>query len=711
MSASTSKIPKKRRDLLESGLACLVCRYRKIKCDGIRPTCGRCLRHRKLCGYAEETPRARVKRLEETIQSLESEIAALRSNSSLPIHSAGGTESHLSSRISWLATLPLLERMQQLHTPKGLHVPETIPIFPVSTLSSNIPFASAEEQSFSHPGEAYPRVITRVAVESALVNWDIQTEMPCRLQDYLLRIFLAHRFQFHSGPLVARLLEGVPSSPTYGRTLHPSLVNSVCLLACHISGGSMSSHEPFFVARTHSELEASLAFADRLMDLLLASTLLGVYFTRTRRYPEAYTTLSGAIRFTIACGLQPLTVAQRQSGSAALLPPRNDLEMIEQRHAWFALNVADRILTRESGLPSSLPEGAFAEIHSSACDINFQAFPVNTLQASDSDWFHHWASPSVLLNPGVFDVSRGIDHVCLRARMELLFEGIRLFRAHNREDAETNPVRRSSIPFWQTFNFLEASLFEYQKTVLSLNRNFGLVNGEYSELGFGCSIPQSGDPNGGAVFAGRPNPALFSAKVMMYSAMISLQNVLLESSYVSDISGEGMIPEARRKAVQAANGMAVLLKLVIFPSASVTDQSRTEAVYSPMSTIYRDVSLLVGILQSLSFLLSLRRVFQPHVWDASIVMAREIRTSHISPANEAEIDRLIGNLDIFQTLVTVLRDLGGSNPMDNEVQRLIGDCVRAFLDFSPPVSTGVGQYSDKIPAHMMCRDSGPYSFN
>jgi hypothetical protein len=91
---------------------------------------------------------------------------------------------------------------------------------------------------------------------------------------------------------------------------------------------------------------------------------------------------------------------------------------------------------------------------------------------------------------------------------------------------------------------------------------------------------------------------------MMYAAMISLQNALLESPQVVDMFGEGITTEACQKAVQAANGMATLLKLVISPSASVTGQSQAEAVFSPMSTVYRDVSLSVGILPDFGVSLS-----------------------------------------------------------------------------------------------------------
>ncbi|KAF8338874.1 uncharacterized protein EI90DRAFT_2424141 [Cantharellus anzutake] len=63
-----------------------------------KPTCGRCLRLGRPCEYAG-TPKSRVKRLEEKIQNLESEIAALRSNPTPPIHDTGGTEIYANSRI------------------------------------------------------------------------------------------------------------------------------------------------------------------------------------------------------------------------------------------------------------------------------------------------------------------------------------------------------------------------------------------------------------------------------------------------------------------------------------------------------------------------------------------------------------------------------------------------------------------------------------
>jgi hypothetical protein len=37
------------------GFACLVCRRRKVKCDGRRPTCVNCVRSKETCSYKEQT--------------------------------------------------------------------------------------------------------------------------------------------------------------------------------------------------------------------------------------------------------------------------------------------------------------------------------------------------------------------------------------------------------------------------------------------------------------------------------------------------------------------------------------------------------------------------------------------------------------------------------------------------------------------------------
>ncbi|KAF9785301.1 hypothetical protein BJ322DRAFT_1108757 [Thelephora terrestris] len=54
---------------LPRGKACLPCRYRRIKCDGVKPTCSRCKEKGRLCQYSEE----------KSGQELQQEVVALES--------------------------------------------------------------------------------------------------------------------------------------------------------------------------------------------------------------------------------------------------------------------------------------------------------------------------------------------------------------------------------------------------------------------------------------------------------------------------------------------------------------------------------------------------------------------------------------------------------------------------------------------------------
>ncbi|QRW00904.1 Fungal Zn(2)-Cys(6) binuclear cluster domain [Ceratobasidium sp. AG-Ba] len=78
---------------LHRGAACLECRRRKLKCDGVRPVCGCCERGRRPneCDY--DPPEGKAFRLQQRIRELEATIQAIeaqprRSNRSSPTGSA-----------------------------------------------------------------------------------------------------------------------------------------------------------------------------------------------------------------------------------------------------------------------------------------------------------------------------------------------------------------------------------------------------------------------------------------------------------------------------------------------------------------------------------------------------------------------------------------------------------------------------------------------
>ncbi|EIT81727.1 hypothetical protein AO1008_06961 [Aspergillus oryzae 100-8] len=60
------------------GFACLVCRRRKVKCDGRWPTCANCARLKETCSYKEKT--AYTVRLTEVLRSEQARVQELQNN-------------------------------------------------------------------------------------------------------------------------------------------------------------------------------------------------------------------------------------------------------------------------------------------------------------------------------------------------------------------------------------------------------------------------------------------------------------------------------------------------------------------------------------------------------------------------------------------------------------------------------------------------------
>ena len=65
-----SSVPKPKR------LACMICRKRKLKCDGLRPSCSTCSRLGHACAYDEQRRKSGPKR--GYVKALEERLSASR---------------------------------------------------------------------------------------------------------------------------------------------------------------------------------------------------------------------------------------------------------------------------------------------------------------------------------------------------------------------------------------------------------------------------------------------------------------------------------------------------------------------------------------------------------------------------------------------------------------------------------------------------------
>lgn len=99
-----------------------------------------------------------------------------------------------------------------------------------------------------------------------------------------LESFVRHRRHFAFEFNTTRFWERAMLPGSHKNSLHPALVTAMMLNACRFSHPSFRSHEARFIWRFRKDLSQSLAYVDRLLDFVKASTLIGAYFYTTARY-------------------------------------------------------------------------------------------------------------------------------------------------------------------------------------------------------------------------------------------------------------------------------------------------------------------------------------------------------------------------------------------------------------------------------------------
>lgn len=174
-------------------------------------------------------------------------------------------------------------------------------------------------------------------------------------------MFLPFRAHFGFPGDISRFMHDVKLPSSDPRSYHPALLSVMYLIACSLSGGGyMATFEGVFLGRVRQELESSLAYADRLTHFMVASNVLGMYYARAGRLVEAYNTVSATVRFAVGCGLH-LAILRGPLGRPGVVDgpilPKADAFESEERHAlWCSIYLADRVLSRAAGFPSSVPD-------------------------------------------------------------------------------------------------------------------------------------------------------------------------------------------------------------------------------------------------------------------------------------------------------------------------------------------------------------------
>lgn len=316
-------------------IACVVCRRRKLRCDGKRPSCGTCSRLGHECAYDEVRKKSGPKR---------------------------GYVKQLEARLAQVETLLKTQEQPQPQPPQGNNFPVAIPndstnIPDLPSLSNGIdePPSPSAGPAGQVPGASI--FLPPVVDHGETFGWDmislgLEEPLPTReVIDELNQIYFE---KIH------------PSQPILHRPRHlasmnlaPNIRPPVCLQYmtwCHAASVSekySNLHGLFYQrARKYAELDEMKGLGEGIVSLAHCQTwlLISSYEFRMMFFPRAWLSCGKASRFALMLGLNRIDGAVTEV-KQSLPPPRDWTEKEERRRVFWMAFCVDRYASVGTGWP------------------------------------------------------------------------------------------------------------------------------------------------------------------------------------------------------------------------------------------------------------------------------------------------------------------------------------------------------------------------
>ncbi|KAH8108078.1 hypothetical protein BXZ70DRAFT_914071 [Cristinia sonorae] len=289
------------------GSACLSCRRRKMRCDGVRPVCGQCVHMEREydCEYTDGPMPSPTQLLERDVARLEARIRELESD------------------------------------PQRAQKPP--PNAPKLVGSSHKPSASSSSLA--------------TMVSASIVPDDPESEVHQAVIGILIGIFVPHASQVGFFMNIPRFLDAayIPNPAVRRATLSPALLDCVLLWGAHFSNNhSLKIHEPTLLSRAVGSLASGKSLHDRTIQTIQAEVLLANYFFCQSRMLEGTYHCSAAVALALSCKLNRVRSASPPEslsapGMFALAPPRDTVEEGERINAFWAAYIVDRCWSAAQG--------------------------------------------------------------------------------------------------------------------------------------------------------------------------------------------------------------------------------------------------------------------------------------------------------------------------------------------------------------------------
>lgn len=354
---------------LKRGRACMSCRFLKIKCDGVKPTCGPCRRHPRddECEYNDGPGRSRTRVLEDTVSRLEARLHELEHpNETTPVVTLHDPYSpyHESETISKSTSSPSIPEVHP-------HSSALSPFSPTSTTSS-LPssrqwtnFAALDAITDSTGSSGSSKSPIRQYPSSPFLG----TEEPRFLIiQNLLDTFLPHsiEFGFFLNPTRFRESTLLPLSFGHHSRPAPALLSAVYLWGVHLSHSEpLLAQEHTFMTRTlqHTATDLLGTHPKSILHTLQAEVLLAYYFFRIGRFVEAKCHTAAAVSLALGSGFHRIRSSSLFAASViglssdtpiSLRPPHDNIEEGERINGFWTVFMLHKYITVALEPPSSV---------------------------------------------------------------------------------------------------------------------------------------------------------------------------------------------------------------------------------------------------------------------------------------------------------------------------------------------------------------------
>ncbi|KAI0769392.1 hypothetical protein BD413DRAFT_83223 [Trametes elegans] len=454
---------------LQRGKACLRCRKRKMRCDGMKPACAQCVRAKKAdaCEYDDgkgktrtQLMREHIARLEMRVRELENPEQSAPSMTLFDPHALSPYYSESSSSSSYDSPGKLSYSASASPTPFPINDQDTRSI--VSTLTVTTP-------EVDHAGWD-PLNFTDLASVSSVGSFSNNIDAP-PLDHILLEIFIPHRHQCGLDIHVGRLRDSLNLPPSEQR--HPVLMNAIYLWACYLSRpGSLSQYEQLYLSRTTASLGDAMQYASKAVDLIQACCMLSVYYLSNGRLLEGSYFSAAASTVAVQCRLHQIGSTAQVAGfgswdaSFDLPPPKDNVERGERIATFWQVYNLDRCWSVVLRRPATLPDSD----HPLASITT--PWPQRIEDYENEDLDVGGGSPTIrgfFVQQGQSASLSGFSTVALRVKASALFEGA------NRLSSSWNPRSLASGSFSENFSAFEHSIMRFITTLLPLHQVGGAI--------------------------------------------------------------------------------------------------------------------------------------------------------------------------------------------------------------------------------------------